>query len=412
MRYRHLLKTAVIGLRTHKSRSLLTILGIVIGITSIIMVMSLGQGAQDLILKQIASIGPKTIAVVPGRQPTGLTDSLSTFTDSIKKRDLDALLVSGNAPHISRIMPIVFGSEAVTYGNELYRPTLLGATGMFAQIYDIYPEYGRLFTDDEVQGYSEVLVIGAEVKKELFGSDDAIGQKVKVKGRSLRVVGVLPKTGQVSFLNFDKIVVMPYTTAQQYIFGIKYFNRLVVEADNQENVGATVEDIKRTLRNQHNITNPDKDDFFVETQADAMNMVSTITNALTLFLAAIAAISLVVGGIGIMNIMLVSVTERTHEIGLRKALGATNKNILSQFLLEAIILTAVGGAVGIFLGGLFSYLAALVLSQGYGLDWTFTLPLSAVFLGLGVSSGIGLVFGIYPARQAAKKDPIEALRYE
>lgn len=412
MRSKYLLKTAVVGLSTHKSRSLLTILGIVIGITAIIMVMSLGQGAQDLILKQIQSIGPDTIALAPGRMPSGLTDSLSTFTDSLKKRDLDALLNTGNVPHLSRIMPIVFGSESVTYGSEIYLPTVLGATNMFSELYDIYPEQGRLFTDDEVQGYSEVLIIGAEVKKELFGSDDPIGQKVKIKGRNLRVVGVLPKTGQVSFLNFDKIVVMPYTTAQQYIFGIKHFNRMVIKTDSVENVGATVEDIKRTLRNQHNITNPEKDDFFVETQADAMRMVGNVTTALTLFLAAVAAISLVVGGIGIMNIMLVSVTERTREIGLRKALGATNKNILSQFLLEAVILTGIGGAVGIFLGSFMSFLVSQVLSRGYGLDWAFTLPISAVLLGLGVSSGIGLLFGIYPARQAAIKDPIESLRYE
>ena len=174
----------------------------------------------------------------------------------------------------------------------------------------------------------------------------------------------------------------------------------------------TVDDVTATLRNDHNITDPTKDDFYVETQASAMQTVSTILNVLTLFLAAVAAVSLVVGGIGIMNIMLVSVTERTREIGLRKALGATQKDILSQFLLEAVALTAVGGVIGILLGASVSFIVALVLSKVFGLNWQFVLPLSAVFLGLGVSSGIGLIFGIYPARQASKKSPIEALRYE
>lgn len=412
MRSRYLLKTAIIGLKTHKSRSLLTILGIVIGITSIIMVMSLGEGAQNLILKQIQSTGSKVIGIAPGRHPTGLTDSLSTFTDSLKKRDLETLLNKGNVPHASEVMPIVFGSESVTYGKEIYVPTIFGGTSMMFRLYNTYPNQGRIFTEEEVLGYGEVAIIGSEVKTELFNNDEALGQKIKIKGRNLKVIGVLPKTGQVSFLNFDKVIFVPYTTAQQYIFGIKHYNRIVVEADSEATIEATVSDIERTLRNNHNITDPDKDDFFVETQADAMEMVGAIMSALTVFLAAIAAISLVVGGIGIMNIMLVSVTERTHEIGLRKALGATNDNILSQFLLEAIILTGLGGIIGIALGGALSFLIATVLTNFYAMDWDFFLPLSSVILGIGVSSAIGLVFGIYPARQAAKKDPIEALRYE
>jgi putative ABC transport system permease protein len=194
--------------------------------------------------------------------------------------------------------------------------------------------------------------------------------------------------------------------------GIKYFNRIIVEADSEANVNLTAEDIKITLRNSHNITDPDKDDFFVETQADAMKTVGTITNVLTLFLISVAAISLIVGGVGIMNIMLVSVTERTREIGLRKALGATRKNILTQFLLESITLTTIGGVIGILLGASFSFLASLVLSRYLALNWSFTFPLSASIIGIAVSAAVGLIFGLYPARQAAKKSPIEALRYE
>lgn len=405
-------KIAIRGLKTNRSRSALTILGIVIGITAIMMVMSLGEGAQNLILGQIQSIGSKTIAVVPGRQPKGIMDSLSVFTDSLKERDLTALEKKENVPHLSEIMPIVFGPGTAVFENESYAATIFGVTSLFAKIYDMYPDQGRLFTDEEIKSYSDVIVIGFKVKDELFGSSDALGEKIKIKGRNFKIVGLLGQKGQFSFMNFDSAVIVPYTTAQRYIFGIKYFNRLVIEADKEENVARTVEDIKITLRNSHNITNPDKDDFFIETQESAMKTVSTIMNILTLFLAAVAAISLIVGGVGIMNIMLVSVTERTREIGLRKALGATEKNILSQFLLESMVLTALGGIIGIILGTSLSFLTSLVLSKFWNLDWVFVFPLQAAILGIGVSAFVGLIFGLYPARQASRKSPIEALRYE
>ncbi len=409
---RHSFKTAVAGLRTHKSRSALTVLGIVIGITAIILVMSLGEGAQNLILGQIQGIGATTIAIVPGRQPKGPTDIISTFTDSLTKRDIDALERKGNAPYVDAIMPIVFGSQSVAYERETYRPTIFGVTNLFAEIYDVYPVEGRLFTDEEIKTYADVALLGNKVKKELFGDEDALGKKVRIKGKNFRVVGVFGPEGQLTFMNVDELVATPYTTAQQYIFGIKYFNRIVVRADKEENVAATVRDITLTLRNSHNITDPSKDDFFIETQADAMEMVGTVTGVLTWFLASIAAISLLVGGIGIMNIMLVSVTERTREIGLRKAIGATGKDIMTQFLLEAVLITAVGGMIGILLGAFLSFLVSLVLTQFFALDWRFTFPFQAAFLGIGVAAFVGLIFGLYPARQASLKSPIEALQYE
>jgi len=399
-------------LSTHKSRSLLTILGIVIGVAAIIIVMSLGEGARGLILGQIQSIGSKVIAIIPGREPTGPTDIIASFTDSLKESDLGALQNRNNVPYATQVMPVVFGSESAAYGNETYRPTILGVTDFFSEIYNVYPSKGRVFTPEESRNYADVVVIGSKVESELFGNEDALGKRIRIKGKNLRVIGVIGKTGQLSFLNFDEGAFLPYTTAQQYIFGIKYFNRIVVQAVSEDRVTETVDDIKRTLRAQHNITDPAKDDFSVQTQEEAMQTVSTILNAFTLFLASVAAISLLVGGIGIMNIMLVSVTERTREIGLRKALGATNRNILLQFLLEAVILTAVGGAIGIAIGGGVSFLVALVISKIYGLLWGFALPISAVLMGMGISSAIGLIFGIYPARQASQKSPIEALRYE
>ncbi len=412
MKINYSLKTAFRGLKTNKSRSALTILGIVIGITAIMIVMSLGQGAQNLILSQIQSIGSKTIAVMPGRQPKGIMDSLSVFTDSLKERDLTALGKKENVPHLAKIMPVVFGSETAVFENESYAATVFGVTDLFAKIYDMRPEQGRLFSDEEVKSNADVVVIGSKVRDELFVHDEALDKKIKIKGRNFKVVGLLGQKGQFSFINFDSAVIVPYTTAQRYIFGIKYFNRVVVEADSEANVAQTVEDIKITLRNSHNITDPDKDDFFIETQASAMKTVSTIMNILTLFLAAVAAISLIVGGVGIMNIMLVSVTERTREIGLRKALGATGKDILFQFLLESIVLTALGGIIGIILGTSLSFLTSWAITRFANLDWAFTFPVQAALLGIGVSAMVGLIFGLYPARQASRKSPIEALRYE
>ncbi len=412
MTLKYAFKTALTGLKTNRSRSVLTILGIVIGITAIMMVMSLGEGAQNLILGQIQSIGSKTIGVVPGRHPQGLMDSLSAFTDSLKEKDLAALQKKENVPYAAKIMPIVFGSETAVFENESYAATVFGVTDLFAKIYDMYPDQGRLFTDEEVKSNADVVIIGSKIREELFGNNEALDRKIKIKGRNFKVIGLLGQKGQFSFMNFDSAVIVPYTTAQHYIFGIKHFNRLVVEADSEEHVAQTAEDIKITLRNSHNITDPDKDDFFIETQADAMEMVGTIMSILTLFLAAVAAISLIVGGVGIMNIMLVSVTERTREIGLRKAIGATGKNILFQFLLESVTLTAAGGIIGIILGSLFSFLTSLALSRYANLDWSFTFPVQAALLGIGVSAVVGLVFGLYPARKASVKSPIEALRYE
>ncbi len=412
MTLKHTFTTAVAGLRTHRSRSALTILGIVIGITAIILVVSIGAGAQNLILSEIQGLGSRTIAVIPGREPTGPSDFAQLFSESLKERDLTALKRRENVPTLANVMPIVFGSEAASHGSETYRLTVLGATEFASELFDITVAEGSFFTDEDVKSRADVAVIGAKVKEELFGWAPALGEKIKVRDRALRVVGVLPKKGQVSFFDFDEMALVPYTTAQQYIFGIKYFHRFMVEAASEDTIRETVRDVEATLRAAHDIVDPTKDDFFVQTQEDLAERLSTITNVLTIFLASIAAISLVVGGIGIMNIMLVSVTERTREIGLRKAIGATPADIMRQFLVEAVLLTAAGGVIGMVLGAGLSFIASVILSRVAGLGWTFSFPVQAALLGLGVSALVGLVFGLYPARKAAKKDPIEALRYE
>ncbi|HZX00820.1 MAG TPA: ABC transporter permease [Candidatus Paceibacterota bacterium] len=412
MSIRHVLKTSLSGLRANKSRSFLTILGIVIGITAIILVMAIGEGAQNLILGELQGMGSKTIVVVPGKQPSGPSDIAQIFSDSLKQKDLDLLQRKENVPTLGQMMPVVFGGDTVSYEAETYRPTIFGATPLVSTIFNIYTEQGRFFSDDYVKGLANVVIIGSEVKKQLFGESDVLGQKIRIKGVNFTVIGVLPSKGQVSFFDFDKMVIVPYTTAQQYLFGIKYFHRFIIQADSDNSVERTVSDVRSTLRNSHNITDSTKDDFFVETQKDIAASLGVITTVITMLLTSVAAISLVVGGIGIMNIMLVSVTERTKEIGLRKALGATQKDILMQFLLEAVLLTGIGGLIGIALGAGLSFIVSFALTKVLAVDWAFAFPVNGALLGLGVSATIGLIFGLYPARLAARKSPIEALRYE
>ncbi len=411
MTYKHTFTTAFTGLTTNRSRSALTILGIVIGITAIMLVVSLGAGAQELILGQVQGLGTNTIAVIPGREPSGPSDVAFLFSDSLKEKDVTALKNKANVPGLKSLMPTVFGAGSASYNSNTYQTSIFGATDLMVEIFDLHPQ-GEFFSADNVSSRSDVVVLGSKIAIKLFEDEMPLDKKIKIKGRNFKVIGVLPETGGGSLFNFDDMVLVPYTTAQDYITGKKSFNRLIIQAYTDKDVPVTAEDIKITLRDSHGITDPDKDDFTVQTQQDLANRLSTITNALTYFLVAVASIALFVGGVGIMNIMLVSVTERTREIGLRKALGATDKDILTQFLLEAVLLTAIGGLVGIILGASLAFIIAIALSKGLGVNWTFVFPWLGAFLGLSVSALIGLIFGGYPARQASKKSPIEALRYE
>jgi len=411
----HLFKNAIQALAAHKGRSALTILGIVIGVMSIILIVALGKGTEDLVLGEIGGLGAGMIEIVGGQEPSGLTDFASAlYADSLKEKDVEALRKKSNVPYADMVAPAVVVTGPVSYEGETYRKAVVfGWSAEFmSAIFDVYPEQGVIFTDDESKASPKVAVIGYQVKEELFGDEDAIGKNIKIKGSNIRVIGVFAKRGSVSFFNVDDIIIVPTKTAQTYLVGIDYYQEIDVLVSDTAFIDRTIEDIKYTLRETHNIGEGEEDDFYVVSQQGVLDQLGAILGVLTAFLSSVVAIALVVGGIGVMNIMLVSVTERTREIGLRKAVGATTGDILKQFLLEAVILTGLGGLIGIIIGFLLSLAATYGLSIALDTKWSFTFPISAAVLGVGVSVAVGLVFGIYPARKASQKSPIEALRYE
>ncbi|HBE90583.1 MAG: hypothetical protein A3E37_03935 [Candidatus Andersenbacteria bacterium RIFCSPHIGHO2_12_FULL_46_9] len=409
-----LLQTAFTSLLANPGRSLLTILGIVIGIIAIVLVIALGQGAQNLIVSELENFGANFIIIRPGRQPDTPTDiAESILGDSIKEKDIFALRRPENAPGVVSVDPAVLVTGEATYQENIFRPMIFGWTANAMEDgFGIRPAIGTTFTDEDIRQRAKVAIIGATMKEELFGSSDAIGRSFKLRGHNIRVIGVYPPSGQIMSFNMDEIAIVPYSTAQKDILGIDYYVEVFVRTDPDADIETVAEDIRATLRESHGITAAAKDDFFVWTQKDIVNRLGLITQTLTLFLVAIASISLLVGGIGIMNIMLVSVTERTHEIGLRKAVGATNSNIMRQFLAESIILTATGGLIGTGIAAALVFIITWIAQTQYQIAWPFYLPPFAILLGIGMATIVGLVFGIYPARKAALKDPIVSLRYE
>lgn len=412
MKFRHAFTSAASGITRNKSRASLTILGIVIGIASIILIQSVGDGAQSLILDQVQGLGSRTVTIMPGAPQNGPADGASAYSESLKNREVEAISNTANVPGITNVTPTLFIPGSTTYGTESYDGTVYGTAPGFQEILSLDVEEGVFISDDDVSARGSVAVIGHTVREELFGDSDALGERVKIGNRSFRVVGVLAEKASALFVEPDKVVIVPYTAAQSYLSGTDHYNMVFGQAVSEDQLDIVASDIETTLRNLHDIDNPENDDFDVGTQKELAEQIGTITDILTYLLSSVAAISLVVGGIGIMNIMLVSVTERTREIGLRKALGAKSSDVLFQFLIESILLTSAGGVIGITLGAALSAVAAFALSTFAGLNWAFSFPFSAALIGITSAAIVGLVFGLYPARQAAKKSPMEALRYE
>jgi putative ABC transport system permease protein len=415
MLLRDAFKTATRSLTHGKMRSILTMLGIVIGIASVIILMSIGQSAQDLIIGRVQGIGSNLVIVIPGAPSGGgfsaPASAQGIVITSLKQEDVDAL---EREPSVIAAAPSVSGQAEVIYQNTNKTVSYQGVSADMFSVRNLALSQGYDFTKSDVDSANHVAVIGPELATTLFGPYvDPLNKIIQLGNISVRVVGVLSANGTGAFgVDQGNLVIIPITVAQNELLGINYFNDIIVEANPDYDINFVTSRVSFILQQDHGITDPTKDDFTIETQADILSILGSITSILTLFLAAIASISLIVGGIGIMNIMLVSVTERTREIGLRKAVGATDTDILQQFLIESVLLTFAGGIIGIAIGAAVVSLLYFVLSTFFSIGWVFAFPISAVILGLAVSGVAGIAFGIYPARQAGKKNPIDALRYE
>lgn len=404
------------SLLANKTRTFLTMLGIIIGVAGVIVIMSVGAGAQALVVSEIESIGSKVIAVHPGNAgkdgpPASVMGIVIT---TLTYDDLLSIKNPKNVPNLVDAVGFVRGVGVASWRSNTYSTTMNGVTSGYLAVEGVELESGRFFTRSEEQNLSRNVVIGETVKQELFGDGDALGQKVRIRDHNFNVIGVLKEAGTVAFSDVDDQILIPLKTMQSLIAGVNHLGLIRIKVDNEKNVIGVMKDVEYTLRDQHNIVDQTggDDDFTVRSAAQALETITAITDSLRYFLALIAALSLVVGGIGIMNIMIVSVTERTREIGLRKAIGASSENILNQFLVETTSITSIGGLLGIALGVLISYFVYLVAQfLGYK-DWKFIITLDSVMLSVGVSILVGLVFGIYPARRASKLQPVEALRYE
>ncbi len=388
-------------------------LGIIIGVGAVIVIMSLGAGAQSLIVSEIETFGTNKVGVLPGKSDDDgpPASAMGIIVTSLKYED--ALAIKKEIPHITGVVAFTNDSANVSWQSNSYSTNIKGINEDYLKVEGGEIETGRFFYDREISDLSRVAILGYTVKKELFGESEAIGEKVKIKNNIFEVIGTTEERGTVAFQNYDDQVLIPIKTMQKIVAGVDHVNLIRMEVDEESNVAEVQERTEMLLRDRHGIEDPsgENDDFSVRSSADALTIITTITDALKYFLGAMAALSLIVGGIGIMNIMLVSVTERTREIGLRKAIGANNTDITLQFLVETMAITTIGGLLGSVGGIGVSYLATLIIkSLGYG--WKFSISPFSIMLAVAVSTGIGLIFGIYPARKASKLQPVEALRYE
>lgn len=388
-------------------------LGIIIGITSVIVVMAVGAGAQSLLVGQIKSVGSNLVAILPGGSEDNgpPAAAMGIVITTLKKSDIDALRVPGVAPHLVAATGYVKGVDTVRTGENTQDVTFTGVEASFPIVEDIRIGEGRFFDEAEEKNNARVIVLGSQVKQDLFNDAPAVGRTVKLKKESFKVVGVMEPRGERAFQNYDIQVFVPLVTAQKVLLGINHISLARLKIDSADNVDETQELVKGVLRARHGIAKKDQDDFSVRSQLDALRIFTAATDALKLFLAAIAALALLVGGIGIMNIMLIAVQERIKEIGLKKAVGATNRAIMRQFLIETVVITLAAGVIGIVLGAGISGIVALA-ARGLGYQWEYVISWNSVFAALGMSAAIGLIFGLYPARHAANLEPVEALRYE
>lgn len=409
MNLSNLLKVAWDAILRNKTRTLLTILGVVIGIASVIAMVSIGQSSSQSITDQVSSTGTNMIMVMRANQRRGGVNMGSDNSQSLTVSDALSLK---NCKNVSMVSPLVAASGQIVNGNNNAQGSLQGGSVDLLAIRKFELAAGTNFTEEDVTKYTKVCVIGQTVVKNVFPEDslnvqNVVGKNIKFKGIPLKVIGVLESKGSNNMgQDQDDVMIAPYTTVQKRFLGTDYLQMIYCSAASEEVADEAVQEISLKLRDNHKLRDDQDDDFEVRTQAEMLSMMNSMTSTLTYLLAAIASISLIVGGIGIMNIMYVTVTERTKEIGLRMAIGARGKDILMQFLIESAILSLIGGVIGIILGLLLSYVGTSMLNMPYVVSYT------AIGVSFVVCAATGIFFGWYPAKKAANMDPITALRYE
>ena len=403
------IKISFSSLVANKLRAFLTMLGIIIGVGSVVAMMSVGSGAQQSILKSVQNIGSNLIIVTPGNrdQQQGFTQMLGSNKDKFSLKTEDAKVLENGTTYIAGAAPVILSSSVISYLSKSTRVSTYASSENSKDLYNIEIATGKFFSASDVANSTNVAVLGPTVIENLFGNTDPLGKIIKIDGKNFTVIGTTKSKGSDQFGNDqDNAVSIPVSTAQHKLYGMDYLNMILAQAKSEKDMSKATEEVTAVLRRSHHLKANDPNDFTVQNQTQILNIVGTITNIFTIVLSSIAGISLLVGGIGIMNIMLVSVTERTREIGIRKAVGAKNKDILVQFLIESIVLSITGGALGI----VFAVVVAQVLKRFTVLSTNITG--FSIILALTFSTVVGLFFGIYPAMRAARLNPIEALRYE
>jgi putative ABC transport system permease protein len=406
MNISNLFKIAIRALVRNKLRAILTMLGIIIGVASVIAMLAIGEGSKKNIQDQMSTMGTNLIMIMPNMQQRGGVSLGASSSMVLRMSDVEAL--RNEATSISEVSPQVSASGQVIYGNQNTRTTVYGVSEEYLAIRKLKIESGRIFNSTEVRGMSKVCILGQTVVENLFGKgSDPVGLSIRIKNLPFEIIGILEDKGESGMgQDQDDLILAPYTTVQRRLAAIDYINGIYASAVTEEKSAAAIDEVTDILRRTHKLKESEEDDFRVMSQSELLETVGTITDILTYLLGAIAGISLLVGGIGIMNIMFVSVTERTREIGLRMSIGGRSQDILRQFLVESIIMSILGGALGVFFGYLIAKVAGTLMSS------PTVVTTQSVILAFAVCFIIGVFFGWYPARKAANLNPIDALRYE
>jgi putative ABC transport system permease protein len=410
------IKQALKNVRSNKGRTLLSLTGIIIGVGAVIIVLSLGEGVKSFVVGQVESFGSDIIQIEP-KTPSVSKNSIQNTQGQVggakittfKLKDAEDV---GKLPNVKAWYAAQLSQQLATYGGKNKQSMLMGVTaGVMEADQQTQTASGQMFTQQDDDSMNQVAVIGSEVNDSFFGREDAVGKNIKIAGKTFKVIGVLKKRGQTGFFNFDGTIYLPLQTLQKKIMGVDYIQMAVFKLKDMNQLQPTILDAEDIMRRNHNIRKTKDDDFAVNSIQEVKDILDKVFSTINLLLLGLTSISLIVGGVGIMNVMYVSVTERTFEIGLRKAIGARKNDILSQFIFEAIILTLLGGFLGIVFGGLISYAATFVISSlGYPIN--FIITWYSIVLGFGFSSAIGIIFGYYPALRASQLSPMEALRKE